>query len=597
MARMIPAHVSRFSRCPKKLRAEKRIFDLLKDDPGAQEWTVLHSVGLDERFKKSLRVHGEIDFVIIVPGEGIVCMEVKGGGLRRENGTWYRGQDPLRESPYDQAKESMYAFRRHLTAKFGSDVCPTNFMLAFPDIPAPLIGTEIKSCAVVDENDLADDEERALSRCIKKFAHEVLRTRGKNGRGVRSPRPTPKQVDKIVEFLRGDFDRVVSTGASIRQTEEKLLELTDEQYERLDSLEGNARCVIHGGAGTGKTMLALEYARRADRKGLKVLLVCYNKRLGGWLQKQTEGTNIKAGTCHGVARELIGSSTDAKEAFDRESGESVREELFARLQPKYGRRALEELGLLFDVLVVDEAQDVVHNRLMLDFLDCALFQGLGGGRWAIFGDFQRQALYHSELQEPAQAVSAFCDRDRMTVSSLNFNCRNTRCIAEANAALSGIDKQSLRFKTDTEPGQEVKCVYYKSDEELVASVTEILDGLVTKGEIDGEEVVILSPLRLKNSGLWRQRALASYHFEEVGSESDSPPGAGSAQPTVKFSTIQAFKGLESPVVILVDIIDKMDDWEDKQSLLYVGTSRATSLLRVLVHENARGWFEPLMRQV
>jgi len=136
---MFPSVVPKFARNPGKFRAEKDIFELLRDDPGARTWTVIHSVLLRERDKGSVSVHGEIDFVVIVPGEGIVCVEVKGGGFTRSGNLWYRPADdePLRESPFAQAVASMQGFLKLLEEKFGSGVCPVDCLVAFPDIDAP----------------------------------------------------------------------------------------------------------------------------------------------------------------------------------------------------------------------------------------------------------------------------------------------------------------------------------------------------------------------------------------------------------------------------------------------------------------------------
>lgn len=56
---------------------------------------------------------------------------------------------------------------------------------------------------------------------------------------------------------------------------------------------------------------------------------------------------------------------------------------------------------------------------------------------------------------------------------------------------------------------------------------------------------------------------------------------GGRVPTFRFATAQAFKGMESKVVVLCDV-DRIDS-DDDRSLLYVAMSRARSLLTVLLH--------------
>ena len=80
MAKMIPPYCD--DAAP---GSEKDVFRHLKEDPDTTEWTVLHSLGLARRRSGP---YGEIDFVAIIPREGIVCLEVKGGGVSCRNGVW-----------------------------------------------------------------------------------------------------------------------------------------------------------------------------------------------------------------------------------------------------------------------------------------------------------------------------------------------------------------------------------------------------------------------------------------------------------------------------------------------------------------------------
>ena len=81
MAKMIPVQMDSDGIS----MAEQRIFGLLKTDPATKNWTVLHSLGLARRLDGP---YGEIDFVVIVPTEGVVCLEVKGGRVSCQSGVW-----------------------------------------------------------------------------------------------------------------------------------------------------------------------------------------------------------------------------------------------------------------------------------------------------------------------------------------------------------------------------------------------------------------------------------------------------------------------------------------------------------------------------
>lgn len=53
----------------------------------------------------------------------------------------------------------------------------------------------------------------------------------------------------------------------------------------------------------------------------------------------------------------------------------------------------------YDLLIIDEAQDIVGNDLWLDCLDLLLDKGLAYGKWHVFGDFVYQSIYSKNVSE------------------------------------------------------------------------------------------------------------------------------------------------------------------------------------------------------
>ena len=80
MAIMIPSVIS-----PEvKSSAERKIFEWFQNAPGTDKWIVLHSLGITTHNKV---IYGETDFLVLAPQLGIFALEVKGGRVKRENGT------------------------------------------------------------------------------------------------------------------------------------------------------------------------------------------------------------------------------------------------------------------------------------------------------------------------------------------------------------------------------------------------------------------------------------------------------------------------------------------------------------------------------
>ena len=418
---------------------------------------------------------------------------------------------------------------------------------------------------------------------------------------------TADTLKAICNILRPDFDRPVSRGTTVRITEEVLLKLTNEQYDALDAAERNDHCLVDGAAGTGKTMLALELARRSARAGKKVLLLCYNRLLGESLRASLTASpandhpgHVTAGSIHQMLREIILSSSH-KDDFLRGSRDQAPEVLFGDTYPLFGLLAIAESGMQYDHLIVDEVQDLA-SRDILDLFDQLLVGGLAGGRWIMVGDFRRQAIFlpESGVEDPttgSRMDSATGSLDSIFRSWLNArgthplllpltkNCRNSRPIGQETALLSGFDSPPYRLGKDD--ALKVDYRYYDRTHSAAKRLDECLQQLRRDG-IPQTDIVILSPHRFERSAASSSSRAGGISIVPVRSvPANTPPGA------IAFSTIHAFKGMESPVVVLCDIEDV--ESATAQSLLYVGMSRARSLLIILLSRVIQPAIERLIR--
>jgi DNA replication protein DnaC len=82
----------------------------------------------------------------------------------------------------------------------------------------------------------------------------------------------------------------------------KIDELTQSQFRVLRQLRGHKRATIIGGAGTGKTLLAIEKATQLAEQGFRVLLVCFNRNLKDWITGNLKHSNIVICTFHGLVQ-------------------------------------------------------------------------------------------------------------------------------------------------------------------------------------------------------------------------------------------------------------------------------------------------------
>ncbi len=227
MAKMIPAQMDNKGIS----MAEQRVFGLLESDPATKDWTVLHSLGLARRADGP---YGEIDFVVVVPTEGIVCLEVKGGRVSCQDGIWrtmdrHGNNAVLKKSPFLQARAGMFALRKSVIRHFGEGTaesrCPIGCAVVFPDVTCPPLTPEFERPDVIDFDDLRNPISRSIMR--------VARRRLRESQPRESARlPTAAVAKTIKRFLRPDFEMVVARSVSIGRTEARLLRLTEEQYAR-----------------------------------------------------------------------------------------------------------------------------------------------------------------------------------------------------------------------------------------------------------------------------------------------------------------------------------------------------------------------------
>ena len=106
----------------------------------------------------------------------------------------------------------------------------------------------------------------------------------------------------LERILASPFTLKVPLGHWLTEDEDTLNALTPQQFHILEAIQDVARAGIAGGAGTGKTVLAMEDARRYLLLGLRVLLVCHShplaEELGRRIYKAAPG--VQSGTFHGI---------------------------------------------------------------------------------------------------------------------------------------------------------------------------------------------------------------------------------------------------------------------------------------------------------
>jgi hypothetical protein len=104
----------------------------------------------------------------------------------------------------------------------------------------------------------------------------------------------------VFQVTRGFQPQIVE----LFKREQKHIEhSTEVQFRVLRQLQFHRRATIIGGAGTGKTLLALEKTQQLLNAGFRVLFLCYNNALRDWLAGQMVHENVVVTNFHGLIRQ------------------------------------------------------------------------------------------------------------------------------------------------------------------------------------------------------------------------------------------------------------------------------------------------------
>ena len=513
-------------------RAEKRIFDGLREafeGQGKLSPVAFHSLRLTRHPTKRF---GEIDF-LICGLQGIYVLEVKGGGVSCQVDRWKTVDESgrtheLRESPFRQAESAMHGLLSRLRKEIPEvdEQFTIGYGVVFPDCPFSEKGSEWERAMFADERDIRD-----LENWLKRFF------RYWQDRDVKKRKADPAVCQQIYKFLRPDFDVAVPLHVLVRDIEENVVSLTEDQMSALDIIDANPRVLCHGGAGTGKTFLAMELARRWTNSGLKVALVCRSP----WLKRFLE-----------TRFQIPG--------------------LFVALADKLETALRRADVQQFDAMIVDEGQDLFEMTI-LDRLDAALADGLSEGKWCIFHDINNQSGLFGEVDADAYRYLETLGPAKVPLLT---NCRNTLAILEKVQTDLGAD-MGVR---GTGKGPAVRQHEATSIQEAASIVEKELAEFIDRGGLPAGNITILSPVSFEESCL----SMVSPRVREdiVVLDEFSPRIFPPCK--VSFAGIAAFKGLENEVIILVDLpVRRPNDSEDSWDtcLRYVGMSRARAVLSIV----------------
>ncbi len=490
--------------------------------------------------------HGEveIDLLVLMPAEGAVVIEVKGGHVAFSEGEFRQtGADGThRIDPVRQARNGVYALRRLLenAPDWSRGALRSAWLLALPytDVHGSL-GPEARRGLVIGRNDLESAAGMVYDRLWEP--------------GIQARVPAAGWVEATLAHLRGTPDRPAEIAARTAARLRNADQLTADQASLLRAVRGVPRFEVTGSAGTGKTWLAMEQARTWAEAGERVCFVSYGRGVSEMVRcAMADLPQVSrpafVGTFHQLGFDWGVHPADADDTDFWEVTAPGAMQRAAHALPEVER---------FTAFVVDEAQDFADS-----WWPALLAAGSGTApRLAVFRD-DDQSVFSGRRGRPDLPLVPLV---------LDQNLRNARQIVDLFRPLV-----SSRVEAMGGPGFPVEYVACDADA-VVTAADDVVESLVQDRGWLPEHVALLMtkhrhPVQVERAtdrdGYWRGLW---------------------ATDDVFYSTVAGFKGLERPVIVLA--VDGFHDGIPPAGVLYAGMSRARDLLIIV---GPSGLIEPTL---
>jgi hypothetical protein len=472
--------------------------------------------------------------IIVHPFKGFIVLKIQLGEVGFFNGRWHEyiqdGYRELKKDPIEQARNAAYAVARSYKEKTG-----WGFPLGFD------IGLCFPQCGKV-EGQLPSFVRPAnlfLARDIESFSVRISEI----FQGMPREKRDSAAVARLVEnILTVNFKLYNTLEDQIRSFADRAQhKFTEEQERILEETELNKRMIFYGAAGTGKTMLAVEKARRLAESGKSVMLTCFNKHLAG--QFPVDVPNLTARHFHGLLERVTGFRPPSSKEYDH---------YFEYTLPAEGLKHFSSLSpdQKYDALIVDEGQDFRPH-----WFQCLEAMIKPDGHFYVFAD-SSQNIFNVD---PSGLETLPASRFRLTT-----NLRNTVSICQRWIAPLG----GVSMRLGLRDSGEVHFHSWVNDSQQRRLLEREVGRLISRG-IQPRRITILSPNRQDKSCLAGVVKVLEFPLAAVG---DPRPDA------LRFSTIRAFKGLEADIVLLIGV--RPDSKVCSRPDLYVGGSRARFMLHI-----------------
>lgn len=535
MAKMYPVDIQNYN----YVYSEYKFYCLLKEQL-SDKYHVFYSIRWFETSEHK-RVDSECDFLIFDPSFGFLTIEVKGGqridiihnswSLTEIDQDGNKTTRELKSSPFYQAEKSMRHFYDYFRNEFLQSFNGVyGFAVAFPMFQ---VDQKIEAAAekelILDVRDM-----NSLAKRINEIFHYW-----KNKRNHIIPFSN-NQKNRFINMINKQISLSAAAGALIPMKEKELNKINIVQDSIIDFLMNYKQVQIVGGAGTGKTFMAMKKMIRELYQERKVIYLCKSKELAAFVKKQIpDNMNLICSDLYTYISKMTGIQVPSdNQIFDL--AETY----------KYD---------LFDAVIVDEGQDFTVNEALLVR---ALLKNQGNSVLYVFHDENQNLLNNNFNSNFAINTNPYI---------LRYNIRNTGEIYKYAVETTNLGKETVANNLLGVIPEVRQC---KNRVQALTTVSQIVNRLIQKEFVDTSSIVILSDISFEKSSLSGESHVGSYPICICSSRYKKGD--------ILFQTVNQYKGLEADIVIYISHLEKNKiDERVKRRENYVGFTRARYYLYVI----------------